>query len=115
MIDVQGDIARIVFGGDFDEPVTLTQAPGESATEPSEYTFTGIFTYQVEDPDVENVTIADAKKLTLTIATASLLPPAQPVAVIIHEGDTLTIRTVAYGVLSVNDNLHGLITVMLGE
>jgi hypothetical protein len=44
MIDTAQDISRIVFAGDFDEPVTLTKVAGPV------YSLTGIFGYQGENP-----------------------------------------------------------------
>ena len=104
MIDFQRDINNIVFR-DFAEPVTLTKADGTT------YPLNGIFGFQSENPQIQNITITDAAKLTLTLSTSSLAA----LNVTIENTDKLTIRNKVYMALTVKDNLNGITTVMLGE
>lgn len=105
MIDFNRDINNIVFR-DFAEPVTLTKADG------TPFTFNGIFGYQSENPQIQNVIISDAAKLTLTIASQTL---AELNVTIEDNTDTLTIRGKDYVALTVRDSLNGMMTVMLGD
>ena len=120
MIDVAADIQRVVFNGDFDEQVTITREDGSvvmtfTGLDGQSYPLTGVFTWQDSGKDVNNVTISDMRKLTLSIPAVSLLVPCQTTDITIAKSDILTIRGTEYGVLSATDNLHGLIVIELGE
>jgi hypothetical protein len=106
MIDIQQDIKRIIFSGDFSELVTVKKSDN------SIFTIYGIFGYQAENPQVENVAISDAKKLTLTVSRNSLAD----LGLTIETTDILTIRSRDYSpIVKPVDNLNGLVTVELGE
>ena len=120
MIDVAADIQRAVFNGDFDEQITITREDGSviktfSGSDGLTYPLTGVFSWQDSGKDVNNVTLSDMRKLTLSIPSVSLRAPCQTADVDIAKSDILTIRGTEYGVLSATDNLHGLIVVELGE
>ena len=107
MINTQQDIQRIIFSGDFDQPVTITKADS------TVYNTTGILSYQVANTEVENIAISDARKLTLTLSTQSLTD----IGCTIEESDTFTIGGKLYGLVNPTpfDNKCGVLTVQLGE
>ena len=104
---MQQDIQRIVFNGDFDQPVIITKA------DTTTYNTTGILSYQVANTEVENITISDARKLTLTLSTKAL----SDIGCTIEETDTFTIDGKSYGLVNPTpyDNKCGVLTLQLGE
>lgn len=106
MIDFNKDIQRIIFSGDVDQPVVITKLDGTVIST------TGIFRYQVANAQLDNVSISDARKLTLTLSTKAL----SDLNCIIEDTDTFTVDGKTYGqVTAPFDSQHGLITLQLGD
>ena len=107
MINIQQDIKCIVFNGDYDQPVIITKA------DTTTFSTTGILQYQVVNTEVENVTISDARKLTLTLSTKAL----SDIGCTVEETDTFTINGKSYGLVNPTpfDNKCGVLTLQLGD
>ena len=102
MIDIAKEFGTVFFTGDLDEPFTVNGVSG----------LTGIFSWQVESPETENVEISGAKKLTLTVSRLQLFHTG----LTITTADIIVCRGVSYQPLVYPiDMLDGTLNIILGE
>lgn len=109
MIDFARDVRYALFNGDIDEPVIVSNVSVDDVT------IRGIFGYQTENPQIENVIISDAKKLTLALSTSEIVEKE----VLITRSTVFTFPQRANDtympIVDPIDNFRGLVTVIIGK